>query len=70
MISAYKTEGVSNERGFRFLKALLFFTHSLFLEKPERIMALLMIIGLSLPWPSNIREKSYEYEIRPSPTKW
>lgn len=48
MISAYKTEGVSAERGFRFLKDPLFFAHSLFLEKPERIMALLMIMGLSL----------------------
>jgi len=36
------------ERGFRFLKDHLFFAHSLFLEKPERLMALLMIMGLSL----------------------
>jgi len=39
---------VSVERGFRFLKDPLFFAHSLFLKKPERLMALLMIMGLSL----------------------
>jgi len=48
MISAYKKEGTATERGFRFLKDPLFFAHSLFLEKPARIMALLMIMGLSL----------------------
>lgn len=48
MIQAYKQDGVSAERGFRFLKDPLFFAHSLFLKKPERIMALLMIMGLSL----------------------
>lgn len=36
------------ERGFRFLKDPLFFAHSLFMKKPERLMALLMIMGLSL----------------------
>lgn len=44
----YKDQGVSVERGFRFLKDPLFFAHSLFLKKPERIMALLMIMGLAL----------------------
>ena len=48
MLRAYKQEGTAAERGFRFLKDPLFFAHSLFLEKPERIMALLMIMGLSL----------------------
>ena len=48
MLENYKDQGVSVERGFRFLKAPLFFAHSLFLKKPERIMALLMIMGLSL----------------------
>jgi transposase len=48
MLSAYKREGSAAERGFRFLKDPLFFADSLFLEKPARIMALLMIMGLSL----------------------
>jgi transposase len=48
ILSAYKGQGVSVERGFRFLKDPLFFASSLFLEKPERIMALLMVMGLGL----------------------
>lgn len=48
MLENYKDQGVSVERGFRFLKDPLFFAHSLFLKKPERIIALLMIMGLSL----------------------
>ncbi len=36
------------ERGFRFLKDPFFFADSIFLEKPERISALSMIMGLSL----------------------
>lgn len=48
MLQNYKDQGVSVERGFRFLKDPLFFAHSLFLKKPERIMALLMIMGLAL----------------------
>jgi transposase len=48
MLKAYKGQGASVERGFRFLKDPMFFASSLFLEKPERIMALLMIMGLSL----------------------
>ena len=40
MLSAYKAQNVSVERGFRFLKDPLFFASSLFLEKPQRIMAL------------------------------
>jgi transposase len=48
MLSNYTDQGVSVERGFRFLKDPLFFADSLFLKKPERIMALLMIMGLAL----------------------
>jgi transposase len=48
MLENYKDQGVSVERGFRFLKDPLFFAHSLFLKKPQRLMALLMIMGLSL----------------------
>lgn len=48
MLESYKDQGVSVERGFRFLKDPLFFAHSLFLKKPERVIAMLMIMGLSL----------------------
>ena len=48
ILSVYKAQNVSVERGFRFLKDPLFFASGLFLEKPQRIMALLMIMGLSL----------------------
>jgi transposase len=48
MLENYKDQGVSVERGFRFLKDPLFFAHSLFLKKPQRLMALLMVMGLAL----------------------
>jgi len=48
MLENYTDQGVSVERGFRFLKDPLFFANSLFLKKPERIMALLMLMGLAL----------------------
>jgi transposase len=48
MLENYTDQGISVERGFRFLKDPLFFANSLFLKKPERIMALLMIMGLAL----------------------
>jgi transposase len=48
ILAAYKGQASSVERGFRFLKDPMFFASSLFLEKPERIMALLMVMCLSL----------------------
>jgi transposase len=48
ILTAYKEQAASVERGFRFLKDPMFFASGLFLEKPERIMALLMVMGLSL----------------------
>ncbi len=48
LLEAYKDQGVSVERGFRFLKDPLFYAESLYLKKPERIMALLMVMTLSL----------------------
>jgi transposase len=48
ILTAYKGQGASVERGFRFLKDPMFFASGLFLEKPERIMALLMVMCLSL----------------------
>ncbi len=49
MLSQYKAQAVSVERGFRFLKDPLFFANSLFLKNPGRIMALIMIMVLALP---------------------
>jgi len=48
MLSIYKAQGVSVERGFRFLKDPMFFAESLYLKSPKRIMALLMVMTLSL----------------------
>lgn len=48
MLSAYKAQSVSVERGFRFLKDPMFYAESLYLNSPKRIMALIMIMGLSL----------------------
>ena len=48
ILEVYKAQNISVERGFRFLKDPLFFADSLYLEKPQRIMALLMVMGLSL----------------------
>jgi len=48
LLTVYKAQNVSVERGFRFLKDPLFFAGSLYLEKPQRIMALLMVMALSL----------------------
>ena len=48
LLEAYKDQGVSVERGFRFLKDPLFYAESLYLNKPQRIMALLMVMTLSL----------------------
>lgn len=48
MLGVYKAQGVTVERGFRFLHDPMFFADSLFLKKPQRIMALLMVMGLAL----------------------
>jgi transposase len=48
MLSQYKAQGISVERGFRFLKDPIFFADSLFLKNPERIMAMIMIMVLAL----------------------
>ncbi len=48
LIELYKAQNTTVERGFRFLKDPLFFASSLFLKKPERVMALLMVMGLCL----------------------
>ena len=49
VIAAYKRQNISIENtGFRFLKDPVFFTSSLFLKKPSRIMGLLMVMTLAL----------------------
>lgn len=48
MLAIYKEQSTGVERGFRFLKDPIFHADSLFLKKPSRIMALLMVMGLSL----------------------
>ena len=48
MLVAYKAQGHSVERGFRFLKDPMFFADSLFLKSPARIMAMIMVMGLAL----------------------
>lgn len=47
VLGEYK-EQQSNERGFRFIKDPLFFTSSVFLKSPQRIMALAMVMALGL----------------------
>lgn len=47
IVAAYKQQH-KVEKGFRFLKDPLFFTSSLFVNKPERVMALLMVMLFSL----------------------
>jgi len=48
ILEMYKAQGVTVERGFRFLKDPLFFADSLFLKSPARIMAMIMVMGLCL----------------------
>jgi len=47
VFEGYKSQS-SVEGGFRFLKDPLFFVSSLFLKKPSRIEALLMVMTLAL----------------------
>ncbi|MEL7431840.1 MAG: IS1634 family transposase [Chlamydiota bacterium] len=48
ILNGYKKQNETVERGFRFLKDPYLFTSSLFVKKPARIMALLMVMTLSL----------------------
>jgi len=59
MIHRYKKDQQKVERGFRFLKDPQFLAASLYLKKPERIMALLMVMTLSL-----LIYATLEYRIR------
>ncbi len=48
ILNTYKAQGVTVERGFRFLKDPLFFADSLFLKSLARIMVMFMVMGLCL----------------------
>ncbi len=48
LLEVYKEQGVTVERGFRFLKDPMFYAESLYLKSPKRIMALIMVMTLSL----------------------
>ncbi len=48
LVVLYRSQGGSVERGFRFLKDPLFFAHAVYLKKPERVMALMMVMTLAL----------------------
>lgn len=48
LVALYRSQGGSIERGFRFLKDPLFFAHGIYLKKPERVMALMMVMTLAL----------------------
>jgi len=48
MLEGYKEQGTTVERGFRFLKDPAFFASGLYVQKPQRLMATLMIMGLAL----------------------
>jgi transposase len=47
LLAEYKAQQ-SAERGFRFLRDPLFFTSSVFLKTPQRVMALAMVMALCL----------------------
>ena len=47
VLAEYKAQQ-STERGFRFLKDPLFFTSSIFLNTPQRVAAMAMVMGLCL----------------------
>ena len=48
VMAAYKAQNATVERGFGFLKDPLFLASSVFLKKPERIMALSLIMVVCL----------------------
>src|SRR6267378_7189316 len=58
VLDGYKGQARA-ERGFRFLKAPQFLASSLYLKKPQRIMALLMVMTVCL-----LIYAALEYRIR------
>ncbi|MDJ1422659.1 MAG: IS1634 family transposase [Candidatus Methanoperedens sp.] len=63
VLKQYKDQQ-SVERGFRFLKDPLFFTHSILLKNESRIVALVMIMGLALLIYSIAQKKLREALLR------
>jgi transposase len=63
LLAGYKGQAQA-ERGFRFLKAPQFLASSLYLKKPERIMALLMVMTVCL-----LVYAALEYRIRTALTE-
>jgi transposase len=58
LFAGYKGQGQA-ERGFRFLKAPRFLASSLYLKKPKRIMALVMVMTVCL-----LVDTALEFRIR------
>ncbi len=50
VLKRYKDQGRTVERGFRFLKDPLFFASSTFLKRPERVMALALLVYALGKW--------------------
>jgi transposase len=50
VLRRYKDQARTVERGFRFLKDPLFFTESTFLKRPERVMALALLVYALGEW--------------------
>ena len=48
LLTCYKEQSSSVERGFRFLKDPMFFADNLFVKSPVRVMAMIMVMGLAL----------------------
>ncbi|WP_217524752.1 IS1634-like element ISSpu7 family transposase [Vibrio metschnikovii] len=63
LLAHYKSQQ-KVERGFRFLKSPEFLTSSIFLKKPERIEALLMIMTLSLLVYASLEHKIREQLVQ------
>jgi len=58
VLGRYKDQTRTVERGFRFLKDPLFFTSSTFLKRPERVMALALLVYTLGEW--ELRRKLLE----------
>lgn len=61
LLPHYKGQGTA-ERGFRFLKEPVFFTSSLFVEKPCRIQGLLRVMTLAL-WVYSLAQRRVRQEL-------
>jgi transposase len=55
------------ERGFRFLRAPVFFVSSLFIKKPSRLQGLLMVMTLAL-WIYSVAQRRMRHQLARQPT--